>query len=397
MSAAVQHLADCLYFPETCPLGCVSLGGEKKGEVVRMERRHISEHVIDSCPLREVMCDFCEGVVKASEMNPHLEECEMFPIPCPNSCSREGEDGVREVKKKDLPVHLDKHCPLQKVRCAYWYHGCREEIERRLTDVHEREFMHVHFKLSMTEMKQRLDESTKLLNAATEKITAQEIQFSESLKQLNAQSTESTKKLTTLEKQHLFVSQELSEVKEKSNERIGILERQISDKDERIQSLSDIIFTYTQPPTGKLDWNVKGVRQKIRNKERTSSDPFYAGLYKCQCSVIWDYDNTGKVRVCICIMKGNFDEKLLWPIRCKCTFVIVDVINSENNLVNSYIVTEEYLEKFPECFKRPAECRNIQRFGSSSLISNTKILGEKYCKQDSITLHVSIELLPHNK
>ena len=46
---------------------------------------------------------------------------------------------------------------LQIVQCAYWEHGCREEIERILTDVHEREFMHVHFKLSMSassEMKQ---------------------------------------------------------------------------------------------------------------------------------------------------------------------------------------------------------------------------------------------------
>ena len=46
-------------------------------------------------------------------------------------------------------------------------------MERRLTDVHEREFMHVHFKLSI---KQALD-------IATEKIAVQEIQFTESLKQ----------------------------------------------------------------------------------------------------------------------------------------------------------------------------------------------------------------------
>ena len=194
MSAAVHHLEDCLYLPEDCPLGCVSLEGDRKGEVVRIERRHIPEQVIDSCPLREVVCDFCEGEVKASEMNPHLEECDMFSLPCPNGCFREGEDGVREVKRKDIPIHLDRYCPLQIVQCAYWEHGCREEMERRLTYVHEREFMHVHFKLSITKMKQKLDESTKLLhaqstesterlNAAAEKIKIQEIRFTESLKQ----------------------------------------------------------------------------------------------------------------------------------------------------------------------------------------------------------------------
>ena len=123
MSGIVHHLEDCVYLPEACPLRCISLEGDKKGEVVRMERRHIPEHVTDFCPLREIVCEFCEGNVKASEMNPHLEDCEEFPLDCPNGCSIEGEDGVREVKRKDIPVHLDNHCPLQKVQCPYWDHG----------------------------------------------------------------------------------------------------------------------------------------------------------------------------------------------------------------------------------------------------------------------------------
>ena len=143
MSTSVHHLEDCLYLPEPCPLGCVSLEGEN--EVVRMERRHITQHVRDSCPLRELACEFCAGEVKASKMNPHLENCEEFPLPCPNRCSSEGEDGVRQVKRKDLPVHLDNQCPLQKVQCPYWDHGCREEMERRHTDTHEKEFLHIHY------------------------------------------------------------------------------------------------------------------------------------------------------------------------------------------------------------------------------------------------------------
>ena len=125
LSTAVHHLEACLYIPILCPLGCVSLEGEREGEVVRMERRHILEHVRDCCPLRGVMCEFCAGEVKACEMNPHLEVCEEFPLLCPNRCSREGEDGVRAVMRKDLPVHLDNHCPLQIVQCPYWDHGWR--------------------------------------------------------------------------------------------------------------------------------------------------------------------------------------------------------------------------------------------------------------------------------
>ena len=332
MGTAVHHLEDCVYLPEACPLGCVSL----EGELVKMERRHIAGHIRDSCPLRKVECEFCEGEVTATEMNLHLEECDEFPLPCPNRCGREGEEGLREVKRKDIPVHLDEHCPLQKVQCVYWEHGCREEMERRHTDTHEREFLHVHFKLSMIRMEQKQNEST---------------------------------------------------------DRIAILEKQNSEKDVRIASLTETLFAYTQLPTGRLEWNVKDVKQNIQDKKYTYSDPFYVGLYKCQSCIQWDCNNTGNVGVFIHILRGDFDAKLHWPIRYRYTFILTNQIDSQDNLVKSGEITKEDLEKYPESLNRPTEHRN-GGLGRRSFISNTDILGEKYCKQDSITLHTSVELLP---
>ena len=196
--------------------------------------------------------------MKASEMNPHLEDCEEFLLHCPNGCSREGEDGVREVKRKDISVHLDNHCPLQKVQCLYWDHGCREETERRYTDTHKREFLHIHFELSMTEMKQKLIEST-------HKIAVQELQFTESLKLSKAEMNAATK-------------------------RIAILEKKNTEKDLKIASLTKTLFHLL--PTGRLEWKIAGVKQKIRNKEESYSDPFYVGLYKCQIRINWDFSTT---------------------------------------------------------------------------------------------------------
>ena len=345
MSAAVHHLEECVYYPEACPLGCVSLEGERKGEVIKIERRNILEHVRDSCPLREVVCEYCEGKVKASEMNPHLENCDEFPLPCPNRCSKEGEEGLIELKRKDIPVHLDNHCPLQKVQCAYWEHGCREEMERRQTDTHEREFFHKHFKLSMTDIKQKQTESSQLLT-----------------EQLNANAN-----------------------------RIAILEKQNSDKDIQIASLTKALLSHL--PTGRLEWNVKEVKRKIESNDKTYSDPFYVGLYKYQIIIHWNYFNIRYVAVSIHIMRGHFDEKLHWPIRCRYTFVLINQINSKSNFVSSHEVPKEHLEKYPNALKRPTEHRN-SALGTISLISNTEILEEKYYKQDSVTLHISVEVLP---
>ena len=348
MSAAVQHLEDCLYLPITCPLGCVSLEeGERKGEVVKMERRLIPEHVRVSCPMREVVCEFCEGEVKAREMNLHLKDCVEFPLPCPNGCSREGEDGMRELKRKDIPVHLDNHCPLHRVQCSYWDHGCKEEMERRHTDTHEREFLHIHLKFYMTDMNQKQNESTQRLqrelSIANENIAVQEVQLN------------------------------------RATDRLAILEKHNS----------SLITTLLSPlPTGRLEWNIKGVKQKIQNDERTLSDPFDVGFYKCQGFISWRGDVGGY----ICIMKGDFDDKLHWPIGYKYTFVLINQINSKDNLVKSVESTNKDLEEFPECFKRPTG-DSYPGFGHIRLISNTDILDKKYYRQDSITLHISVELL----
>ena len=388
MNGAVHHLEDCVYLPEACPLRCVSLEGEKKGEVVRMERRHIPEHVRDSCPLREIVCEFCGAKLKGSEMNPHLEDCEEFPLDCPNGCSREGEDGVREVKRKDIPVHLDNHCPLHKVQCPYWDHGCKEEMERRHTDTHEREFLHIHYKLSMTKAEQKQNDSIQLLAnriaVLEKKDSDKDSNFKLSMTNAEQKQIESTQRL-----QHNLdaANAELNA----ATERIEILEKHSSAKDLQIASL--LASNFPKIPKGRLEWKVKEVKQKIQNKVDTYSDPFYVGLYKCQGNIIWDYKNTGNIGVFICIMRGDFDVKLLWPMRYKRTFILINQINSKYYLVDSIEITKADLERLPECFKRPSDYRN-RGLGRASFISNIALLEEKYYRQDSITLHISVKLLP---
>ena len=112
-----------------------------------------------------------------------------------------------------------------------------------------------------------------------------------------------------------------------------------------------------------------------------------------QVKIDWDYKNTGKVAVAIFIMRGDFDAKLHWPIRYKYTIILINQFNREDNLVYSYQVTKEDLEKHRNFFKRSTENRN-SGFGHPSFISKTEILENNCTKQDSITLHISVELLP---
>ena len=383
------HLGECEEFPVDCPNGCEAAGETgtrqmKRGAIPlhlsecplqrvkctyreygcgeEMERRQLTEHEREFCSQRELKCEFCGGVVRACEMNPHLGECEEFPLNCPNGCEAAGETGTRQMKRGALLLHLAE-CPLQRVECPYREYGCGEEMERRQLDLHEREYMHTHFRLAMMEMKRKQIESNdKMKMLEKENRDLKETQI-----------FEANNKIDCLEK--------LSAVKVS----------EIISMNKEIKELKEIISTLKS--IGGLDWKIKGVKQKIKKKEDTYSDPFYVGLYKCQGNIEWDYNNTGKVGCFICIMKGEFDDKLKWPFIFRYKFVLLNQNRNEDNHIWSHDITKYDLQKYPECFQKLTELRN-RSFGALSFISNTEILTEKYCKDDSICLHITVEQLP---
>ena len=141
---------------------------------------------------------------------------------------------------------------------------------------------------------------------------------------------------------------------------------------------------------GSLEWKINGVNNKILQKECTLSDPFYVGLYKFQAKIRWDKIEND-VGLFLCIMKGEWDDALKWPIRYKYPLVIINQLDASDNYERNYEITVEDLVKFPHCFNKPSTKRTIG-FGSDDFISQADLLEEKYSKDDKITLKISVEL-----
>ena len=186
----------------------------------------------------------------------------------------------------------------------------------------------------------------------------------------------------------ISVKMEIRELKALSNRKIELLEKQDTELKNEIKGLKEIISTLAS--TGQLEWKVTGVNQKINGKNNSYSDPFYVSLYRCQCYIEWDYNKTGEVGCFIRIMKGEFDDKLKWPFIFRYKLVLLNQNRNEDDYIWSYDITKVDLRKYPECFQKPTEIRNIG-IGTPSFISNTEILTEKYCKDDSISLHITVE------
>ena len=392
MGGGIQHLKECEFLPVLCPLKCAESDGERRGEVVRVERRQLTEHEREFCSQRELKCDFCGGAVRACEMNPHLGECEEFPVDCPNGCEAAGETGTRQMKRGAVPLHLVE-CPLQRVECPYREYGCGEGMERRQLDLHEREYMHTHFRLAMKEMKRKQIESTELKDAQT-------LQANNKINCLEKLSAVKDSEILSVNKEIKELNTLSIEMKQKqieSNYKIKLLEKSSVDKDWEIISakkeIKELIETISTLVSGQLEWRITGVKQKIEKKEYTFTDPFYVGLYKCQGYIRWDYNNTGKVGCFIRIMKGEIDDELKWPFIYRRKFVLFNQNRNEDNHIWSSKITKETLQRLPHCFQKPTEIMN-RGIGAVSFISNTDIVTDKYCKDDSISLLITVEQLP---
>ena len=136
---------------------------------------------------------------------------------------------------------------------------------------------------------------------------------------------------------------------------------------------------------GTLEWRISGVKNKISQNEDSFSDPFYVGLYKFQARIELGY----YVYLYLHIMKGEWDDTLRWPLRYKCSLVLVNQLDGKDNYVTNHEFTEKDLDKFPQCFNKPITERN-EGFGLS-FISHDNLLQKKYSKDDSITLKISVE------
>ena len=379
-----SHLDVCEMFPVKCPNSCIITGTGirlmKRGKVSahlshecplqivkcpfwdegcreRMERRLIPRHKSDSCLQRKLKCKFCDCGVKACEMDPHLDVCESFPVKCPNVCVISGNTGIN---RGNLSAHLSDECPLQILKCPYWDYGCREEMERQKLDFHEKESIHIHFKLSLSEtkeMKQRQVESSNKILVLEEANASKDLEIKQLKKAISALVVESCRTDWTIN---------------------GIRERITMNK----ISIKDS-YAYRSYYTNS------GYRDPF-----SYSNPFYIGQYKCQCKIVWSHATSkSKIGCFISVVKGKFDEDLQWPFMYQVKFKLHNQTMNGNNHTWSHRVSEEDLLRFPDCFQRPTMVRN-RAFGVDSFISNNELLTEKYCKADAISISISVKQLP---
>ena len=154
-----NHWPECPQYPLPCPNSC---------EDSPIERQHFEDHQT-TCPSRPFSCEYCGHSSTYQDMVAnHWSECPQYPLPCHNSC----EDSP--IERQNLEDHLNKECPLGKVKCEFQYAGCTAQVQRRDLAAHMKHNLPQHIsQLSSTtrilaadiqdEIKQKLEQQTTIL------------------------------------------------------------------------------------------------------------------------------------------------------------------------------------------------------------------------------------------
>ena len=92
-----------------------------------LQRRHLSSHVDNDCPCREVHCQYCNIAGQHQFiMGEHVNQCAKVPLPCPNNC------GVDSILREDMAVHKTT-CPFEEMECP---NDCGKVLQRQFMTSH---------------------------------------------------------------------------------------------------------------------------------------------------------------------------------------------------------------------------------------------------------------------
>ena len=144
LSEAEEHLKNCGTFLIQCNL-CKEVFSRSEREL----------HETEQCLFRIVKCQYCNQDTKAKFVSQHFEDCDGFPIYCPNECGA-------EFPRGELSKHRSE-CELEVVTCPYKEYGCKaESMLRKDLLAHKKEFYIEHQDMNLVEIKQLKDENVRL-------------------------------------------------------------------------------------------------------------------------------------------------------------------------------------------------------------------------------------------
>ena len=318
----------------TCPLEEIECPNDC-GKV--LQRQSMSNHIEVECLRRKVDCQYCQlsGEYQFIE-GQHKEECPKFPINCPNKCE------VGSIPREAIVAHRQE-CPLEVIECKYYSIGCRNTMARKDWCKHEKEKMEEHLHLTSNGLSECQTKIRELESEVKQNKSLMELFFGKWAMQLNIRALQSS-----------------------TGNRV-------------------LPVTMRVPGYSNKMWPWR-------------SDPFYTEEkgYKLQLKVSSNYDRGIQyVSICLCLMKGPYDDELSWPITERFQVKLLNQTSDESHHSRTAIVcnTNVIVGNDNKQSKATVHDGTKEVWQESQFIKIASAMSSQYLKNDSLIFEVSKEII----
>lgn len=273
-----------------------------------MQRKDVKEHLGKHCVLRKVRCQFCNHentfqVVTGT----HHTVCPNYPVKCPYNCGQKG------IRRADLSKH-ENQCQLKPVVCPFQSAGCKIQLVQRDLQDHMASFTQHHLELvtkSFDALRTRAENAERELHAA--KIEMEDLRRRE----------DSGRRL---------VDKKLKAISSNVDELVKTCTDSQKFAVQSIRSLSDETF-HLRKIGQPLVFQMMNYSDLKRNGKVWYSPPFYiADGYKMCVAVYAGGIGIGRgscLSIVLCLMKGEFDDELTWPVELPFHLIVEILKQSE--------------------------------------------------------------------
>lgn len=285
------------------------------------QRQDVKNHEMNKCLQHPYSCDYCNEYESTCDdvTNNHWPICPSRPVPCSNNC------GVYP-ERKCLEDHLSEQCALAVISCPFDYAGCTKKFPRKDMDAHIAENLALHMSLQAINHKKELEvyqgEMKQLKDQILMLEKEKEILKKQTQEELKGTETQLKQSMEELKLENQMLRQQVDE----HNQDIRKMKayygyRSFENVKAEVDSCKkDMMALHTHLRLLPVEVTLRNFEISRANKIKWLSDPFYThshGYKLCLC-VYPNGQSDGldtHVSVYVYIMRGDFDDELIWPFK----------------------------------------------------------------------------------
>jgi hypothetical protein len=365
--------------------------------------------------------------VHADVVYRHWPVCERYPVDCPNRCS------AYAIERRNLSDHLDMVCPLKMVECEFSSAGCDVLVPRQDLDEHLEEFHLQHTSLLAAAHQKLQDEVTEgeerrvkladdakaelaLVKEASQEgrdtLWLENVFLKQEMAKLRSEVAEIKKEflssLHSVEQAHRDSEAAAKDVRESLQSQVESLRCELEES--RLSLSQRCVSIQTHVGVFPVEFQLPQFSWHLAEGREWQSPTFYSHLEGyLLCLLVKPGGEEGEsqdprkgkgdeahVSVRVCMMKGEYDARLKWPLLAEITVQLCNQLADRHHasgVIKFTDMTPPTYSSQVQDGERAAKGWGLKKFIGHSDLNYKGMTNRQYLKDDQLCFRITKVIL----